>query len=299
MRPPAPLRIVALHVAVVFGLVWSGTPGLLPAGPARPARAVAANLNRLPSLTNHEPLDPPDPSGAPSIAVPNAMIDSYVEGHATAGTPPSNFSFEDPGSKVGTSPPNHEIGDPSTDIGEQAQNNSFESGLSGWTVTTPCGSQVTTPGGGVDGNFAQIAATGCGTPTLVSSAFVVNDGAQVFAWDEKCVAPSGGGSCSYSVRVLVGPSFSGSGTLLHTGNGLAGVTEWREVLRAVESPPNNWRGQTIKLRIQGTGGTVGVDRVRVRALVPEHTTVGIVRRAEGGGRPTPNCSSRRRRRRSR
>lgn len=187
-------------------------------------------------------------SGALGPTPPNFTLDT---GTYTTGTPPSNYQFEEDEEQVGSPPSNHD----------------FETGdFTGWTTSGTTSVQS----GGPTGYFAQLGSSG----NIYSSAFDMPGSAQSLEVD---IGTLGSSSNGYYIYVLSGSGYS-TETLVKSASCSSCQGQWNTV--AID--PENWRGQSIKLRIRRVLGTIGADNAGLSfETLIGWTTHGLVGQPEG------------------
>lgn len=203
----------------------------------------------------------PTPSGANPLYPANHTFDAIAP--ESLGTPPANHDFVSPGYAVGQPPTNYDLQAAPIPTGTPPANHTFASGdLSGWTTT----GSVTIKSDVTHGSYARLSGYG---PTLTSDPFTVDPASQTLAIELGFLASSGGDRVKLAIL-----SGSGYGTVTELNesfcNGCAG--QW--VTRTIGIEP--WLGQTIKLRVTGVSGTVGIDDVRTEITFPGYTVSGPV-----------------------
>ena len=161
---------------------------------------------------------------------------------ANHGGSPSNFDFETAGGPVGSPPLNH----------------NFATGdFTDWTKT---GTAVVESGGpSTSGKYAKLGNGGSGSGTIISSAFTVDASAQIMSFQRAWLGT--GGTNYLFVNVLYGTNYGSSKSVYSTYCACTG--DWEQIDFSV----NEWRGQSIKIKLQGyryAGVTdVGVGRTEL------------------------------------
>ena len=230
-------------------------------------RAAPAPINSLPATEPLTQIAPPSPSGA----YPPYPLNHTLDGETVfLGGEVANHDFETPAEVVGTPPGNADFSAASADHASQMPNFNFAVGtLTGWTGGAGVTIQTT---GGPEAEWARIS-----SGTLVSDAFTPDTDAQSISFDYGLLNASGYNSLY--VSVLSGATY---GTATNVAIlSCANCNQWSTAQVGI----GQWAGQSIKLKFERGAGTLGVDQVTKRTVLPGHVTTGTPIRELNGANP--------------
>ena len=274
MRAPARQRwLVGLLCVAILA---SGTPRLAADAAAQRAaqrwgavvRAQAATVDGQPGLLLGAPPDPNERrllTVTASGANPPYPLNQTFDGERQALAAAANAGFEAAPWSVGAPPANSDLSAAAADAGAPV-NFDFASGdLVGWT-TSGAVSAASDP---TQGTYAALGANG----VVVTAAFTVAADAQAFTLDYAPLAASGYNQAT--VSILTGATYATSTTLAaFSCNPCAAAWE----TTYFDATP--YLGQSVKLKVSRSSGTIGIDAARARVSLPGLTTSGAV--ARGG-----------------
>ena len=219
---------------------------------------VPPDVDELRNLSQTPPL-----SGANPPYPRNHVLDGL---QSAVGTPPGNHNFESSPTSTGTPPANYDIETAPASVGTPPTNNDFETGdLTGWTTSGTVTIESDTP----HGYYAKLSGSNA---EIVSSAFTVDNSAQVFSFDAGWLTTTG-----YSwvkVYVLSGAGYSTQTEVLSHYCYSCGPSWEDEVLIDASA----WQGQSIKLKFWRFFGDVGINDVEMVELLPGMTPTGTFSR---------------------
>lgn len=204
----------------------------------------------------------PTPSGAKAAYPLNHLLDGNFQ---VAGTPPQNHNFEAAAVTVGTPLTNHDFSAASYAVGTPPTNANFETGaFSGWTTAGTVNMQSNT----AQGYYGRLQSSGI----LTSDAFTVDAAAQQVVFEVGYLTTNN--YSWFELYALTGPGYATETKIAEDNCSSCGYWVTYGVNIAA------YAGQSIKLKFKQRFGSVGIDAVRMRVLLPGYTFPGKITRVD-------------------
>jgi hypothetical protein len=274
-------RLLVQRIVLIVILLTPGTLTTLTQQAAAEAAATRAVETAIPHQAGTLGQPPestaqfastPNPSGAYAPFPDNHSFDAT---NTSLGSLTTNADFEAASAGAGTVPENYDFEAPIADAGIPPPNGDFENGdLSGWGIA----GSVSLQSDPAHGYWAKISSSG----SLTSPPISVDPSAQVVSFDLNYINAS-----FAEVYILSGTNYATS-THIGTWYCSSSCGYWATVTIDI----HQYAGQSIKLKVAWSWGSIGVDHVRTQRILPGYALNGNITRAvESDGNTYARLSS--------